>query len=121
MNAAMNLFFVAAAALIVALGAAHSYLGERLILVKLFRDHTVPAILGSPRFTMRTLRFTWHLTTVMMWSSAAILLVADRTVALVLAWTYLICAVVAAAGSRFRHFSWGVFLLCAALVWWGAR
>lgn len=117
----MNPYLVAAAVLIVALGAAHSYLGERLILIKLFRDHTVPAILGSHRFTMRTLRFAWHLLTVVLWATAAILPVANHATALILAWTYLVCALVAGLGSRFRHFSWGVFLLCAVLVWWGVR
>lgn len=117
----MNPYFVTAAVLIVALGAAHSYLGERLILVKLFRDHTVPSILGSHRFTMRTLRFAWHLLTVVLWSTAAVLVVGNRATTMILAWTYLACALLAGFGSRFRHFSWGVFLVCAILVWWGVR
>jgi len=60
----VNTFLAAAALLIPALGAAHSVLGERYILIRLFRRSDLPKLFGSDTFTRRTLRFAWHLTTV---------------------------------------------------------
>ena len=45
-----------AALLILVVGGAHSYLGERYILIRLFRG-PLPKVLGSEEFTRRTLRF----------------------------------------------------------------
>jgi hypothetical protein len=66
---------IAAAVLLVAIGAAHSYLGERYILIRLFRlfRRDLPKLFGSDWFTKRTLRFAWHITTVMFWGFAALL------------------------------------------------
>jgi hypothetical protein len=124
----MNLYFVVAAFLTLAIGAAHSWLGERYILVRLFRRQNIPHLLGSDVFTKRTLRFAWHLTTIAWFGAAALLLVlasypldaSARMLSGVIAATFLTSAVVALAGSRGRHLSWIVFLLIAALVWMGA-
>ena len=53
-----------AAALVVALGLAHSFLGERYILQRLLRREDLPRLFGSADFTRRTLRFAWHVTSV---------------------------------------------------------
>lgn len=53
----------AAAVLLLLIGLAHSYLGERYIFVRLFRLE-LTKLFGSDWFTERTLRFAWHLTTV---------------------------------------------------------
>lgn len=45
-----------AASLLVATAAAHSYLGERYILVRLFRRDNLPRLFGGTEFTVRTLR-----------------------------------------------------------------
>jgi hypothetical protein len=123
----MNLSFVIAAALLALLGAAHSYLGERYILIRLFRRQDLPAILGSSDFTKRTLRFAWHITTLLVVGLAAILIVLasprgtpDHTVEIIAA-TCAACGLVALAGSRGRHLSWVVFLTVAALLWFGPR
>lgn len=111
-----------AALLIFATGVAHSWLGERYILVRLFRRTDIPHLFGSPEFTMRTLRFAWHITTVAWWGLAAIILLAaadalsTAAVLQVIAWTSAASAAVAAFGSRFRHLSWLVFLLVAGLL-----
>ncbi|MBK7012660.1 MAG: hypothetical protein IPH43_08315 [Xanthomonadales bacterium] len=55
-----------AALLIALLGLAHSVLGERYILVRLFR-RDLPKLFGGTRFTRNTLRFAWHLTTMFAW------------------------------------------------------
>ena len=61
-----------AAILIVLLGVAHSVLGERYILTRLFRGE-LPKLFGSSEFTRNTLRFAWHLTTLLALALGAIL------------------------------------------------
>ena len=125
----MNALLVAAV-LIALVGAAHSLLGERYILIRLFRRSDLPRLFGSDVFTRRTLRFAWHLTTVAWWGIAALLLLAARAgsaplavaeVGAVLAWTSWVSAVVTLAGSRGRHLAWVAFVIVGALVWSGTR
>ncbi|MGZ5435026.1 MAG: hypothetical protein ACXWID_07620 [Pyrinomonadaceae bacterium] len=125
----MNFYFVAAAVLVVGIGLAHSWLGERYILMRLFRRQNMPHLFGSDDFTKRTLRFAWHITTVAWLGAAALLLVLTshpidataRVFCSVIAATFLVSSIVALAGSRGRHLSWVVFLLIAVLVWMGIR
>ena len=126
----MNVALITAAGLILALGAAHSYLGERYILIRLFRRSDLPPLFGSDLFTRRTLRFAWHLTTVVWWGVAVLLLgvarsssatVAHTQVGAVVAATALASAVVTVTGSRGRHLAWLVFLAIGVLAWLGTR
>jgi hypothetical protein len=112
-----------AAVLVFLTGVAHSVLGERYILIRLFRRTDVPHLFGGPEFTIRTLRFAWHITTVAWWGLAALIILLARgeatpdAVLFVLSATSLASAVVAAVGSRFRHPSWLVFVAVAVLLW----
>ncbi|MBC8032456.1 MAG: hypothetical protein H7Z16_20400 [Pyrinomonadaceae bacterium] len=125
----MNFYFVTAAMLAFAIGLAHSWLGERYILMRLFRRADIPHLFGSDEFTKRTLRFAWHITTVALFGAAALLLIVAsfpldataRRFSTAIAVTFLASAVVALIGSRGRHLSWVVFLLIAVLVWLGMR
>jgi hypothetical protein len=115
---------LAAAALLVALAVAHSALGERYILVRLFRRQDLPKLFGSDRFTRRTLRFAWHVTSVAWLGFAAILWQLDelphgaaRGVLAAVALTFFVSGVVSLVGSRGRHLSWLAFLAVAALAW----
>jgi hypothetical protein len=115
-----------AAVLAFAIGAAHSWLGERYILIRLFRSQNLPRLFGSDWFTRRTLRFAWHLTTLAWWGFGAILVAATRASAtefrqgalLIIAVTFFASAVVSAMASRGRHLSWIVFLAIAVLAAW---
>lgn len=120
----MRVSFLIAALLFVVLAAAHSYLGERYILIRLFRRENLPKIFGSALFTTRTLRFAWHITSVLALGFAAILwLLAapngdlTRAIAVVIAATSLVCGVLSLTFSRGRHLSWVVFFAIAALGW----
>lgn len=62
-----------AAALAFFLGLAHSVLGERYILIRLFRRDNLPKLFGGTQFTTQTLRFAWHITTILWWGFAAML------------------------------------------------
>lgn len=105
-----------AAFLAVAIAAAHSVLGERYILIRLFRETSLPA------FTRGTLRFAWHITSIAWCGFGAILVllargdVAGDGVRWAISATFAASAVVALIGSRGRHFAWLVFGLIAVLV-----
>ncbi len=111
----MNLLYLAATSTLL-IGLAHSYLGERYILMRLFRRGDLPKLSGSDVFTRRVLRFAWHLTTVAWWGfGAQLALMASgeasvRNLALALGVTFVITGAVIAATSRGRHLAWPVFL-----------
>jgi DUF1680 family protein len=115
-----------AAVLTVAVAVAHSVLGERYLLVRLFRRTELPRLFGSDWLTRRTLRFAWHLTSIAWLGLAALLALlpsfggpgaaaAGRVIAL----TFLVTGLVTALASRGRHLAWVVFLAIAALAWVG--
>ncbi|MDF1506257.1 hypothetical protein [Roseisolibacter sp. H3M3-2] len=113
-----------AATLLAALGAGHSYLGERHFLPRLFaRGPTAPHF-AADGFSRRTLRFVWHLASVGWWGAAALCGVLGRGDAAgglrVVAATVLASGVVTAAGSRGRHPAWALCVVIAAAAWRGA-
>ena len=74
---------------------------------------------------MRTLRFTWHVTTVLLFGVAAIIWHiagggGSTGTRMAIALTLVVCAVVSGWISRGRHFSWALFLAAAACVWMSA-
>lgn len=120
----MNRYLIVGAVLTFGIGLAHSYLGERYILIRLFRRGNLPHLFGSDDFTRRTLRFVWHVTTIAWWGLGAVMVVyasrqADRAVLAVVALTFLVTAAIALVITRGRHLSWVVFLAIAILCWIG--
>jgi hypothetical protein len=106
----------AALVLAILLAAAHSYLGERYLLIRLFRREDLPKLLGSTEFTTRTLRFAWHLTSIA-WIGLAAAVVAPGRVAEIAGATFAASGLAALVGSRGRHLAWIVFFGIAALAW----
>ena len=122
----MNWAAVVAAALCAGVGAAHSYLGERYILIRLFRRTDLPHLFGSDVFTKRTLRFAWHLTTLAWWGlGVLVLLLASRapvgTLGAAVAATCAATALVTFLGSRGRHLAWPVFTAIAVAAWYATH
>lgn len=115
-----------AAALIFLTGCAHSYLGERYILVRLFKRGNLPKLLGGTQFTEGTLRFAWHITTVAWWAFALLLVFAHSgslsttTVLHVIAGAAVLSAALPIVFTRGLHLSWVAFLLVAGLVLYAA-
>lgn len=122
----MKAGLLVATALLVGVALAHSYLGERYILMRLFRRQNLPHLFGSDRFTKRTLRFAWHLTSVAWLGFACVLgVLATQApplpgVLLVIAVTFLLTSLVIAVASRGRHLAWPVFLLVGLLAWFAS-
>lgn len=109
-----------AAFLTFGVGIAHSVLGEKYLLMRLFRRPDLPKLLGSETFAVRTLRFAWHITTVAWWGFAAMLALASRdalsqdNALIALAVTMLATAAMILIASRGRHLAWPVFAAIAA-------
>jgi hypothetical protein len=53
-----------ASCLLLLMALAHSYPGERTILIRHFKRDNLPKVLGSTAFTVGSLRFVWRLLTV---------------------------------------------------------
>lgn len=110
------MYYIAAVLLFV-IGFAHSYLGERYILIRLFRRGELPKLFGGTEFTKNTLRFAWHLTTVAWWGFAIILLHLAQSapsitlVGNIIGVTFLVHFCMAIVGSKGKHLSWVFFLL----------
>ncbi len=123
----MRALLVVAAVLLIVLGIAHSCLGERYILIRLFRRTDLPKLFATQEFTKLTLRFAWHLTTVAWFGLAGLLLFLSlpdgcgvRGQARIVSATFAVSGLVSLVGSRGRHLSWVVFFLIAGLAWFGA-
>lgn len=117
----MSIALYVAAFLIAAVSLAHSWLGERYILMRLFRRDDLPKLFGSADFTIRTMRFAWHLTSVAWLGLAGVLLlvahppIVPQELGLVVGVTFVLHGVIALGASRGRHYAWVVFLAIAAL------
>ena len=124
----MDRLLLAAVALIVTISVAHSYLGERYILKRLFRRDNLPRLFGGDWFTKRTLRFAWHLTSIAWLGLGAIAAAlptgpttASGSLGLrIIALTFAAHAIVAVVASRGKHLSWLVFGAIAILTWLAA-
>jgi hypothetical protein len=110
-----------AAFLAVALGIAHSFLGEQYILVRLFRRKDLPQLFGSADFTIRTLRFAWHVTTIALWGFAALLVllgqgrVSPSSAALVIGCTLVASGFLPLVITRGKHMSWLVLFIIGGI------
>lgn len=117
----MTTLLYIAAFLAFIIGVIHSVLGERYILIRLFRRDNLPELFGGTEFTIQTLRFAWHITTLAFWGFAAILILLAQdafsfeNLLLVIAVTFLTIGIVALVASRGRHLAWIVFLLIGGI------
>ena len=113
-----------AALLAFGVGLAHSVLGEKYILIRLFRRAELPKLFGTTTFTARTLRFAWHLTTIAWWGFGAMLVLASRgllstaNALVVLGATMAATSFMILVASRGRHLAWPVFLIIAIVALW---
>ena len=110
-----------AAALVFLLGLAHSVLGERYILVRLFRRDNLPKLFGGTEFTTRTLRFAWHITTILWWGFAVLLWqlasgpVSTSFILKVIGFTSIAAGLLPLIITRGKHLSWVVLFVIGAI------
>ena len=105
---------------------AHSWLGEKYIIIRLLRRNNLPKLFDSDTFTKQILRFAWHLTTIAWWGLAAVQLFLSGfftglnipwAILLAISITFLASAILSLIFTRGRHFSWIVFLAISILCW----
>lgn len=114
-----------ASALCIMIGLAHSILGEKYILIRLFRKNDLPKLFGSDLFTRKTLRFAWHITTIS-WGGFAYLLwvieppyenTADYVMHAVIG-VFFLSGLISFISSKGKHLSWIVFWTIAGLAYY---
>jgi hypothetical protein len=113
---------LAAAALTVLLGVAHSGLGERKLIGPLLAPgRRLPPLTGN--FMRGVLRFAWHITSVD-WIGMGLVLgllafsplqTQGRLAVGVIGATFAVNGVITLVASRGRHFAWAIFFAIAAL------
>jgi len=114
---------IVAALLLFLTGVAHSYLGERYILIRLFKRDNLPELFGGTEFTSGTLRFVWHILTIVWWGIAILLLQASgkslesKFVLEVFSSVAFVSGLFSFFFTRGRHLSWLVFFAVAILLW----
>jgi len=103
------------------IGLVHSYLGEKFILIRLFKRDNLPQLLGSDWFTKRVLRFAWHLTTVAWWGFAVILYLLSAPsdaiishILIAIAVVFSVSGIISFLFTRGKHVSWLIFFAIAA-------
>ena len=108
---------IIASLLLVLCGFVHSILGERYILIRLFKRGNLPHIFGSDQFTKGTLRFAWHITSLAWFGFAALLLLLpDSKILLVtVSIIFALSGVLSAYYTKGKHLSWLVFWVISAL------
>jgi len=118
---------VVAAILTIAVSLMHSVLGERHLVAPLLRMRGLPVILGSVEHTRRTIRAAWHLTTLLWWGLAVVLIYLQfggERLAPVFLWmvaaVFLISGAFALVLSRGAHRSWVFFFPVAAIAAYAA-
>ncbi len=116
-----------AATLCLLIGIVHSYLGERFILIRLFRGDGVPHLFGSDYLSKRTLRFAWHITTLAWWGFGYLLFkVAEghedlgQSVLHTVSMVFLVSGMFSFGFTKGRHLSWVVFWAIAGLSYYAA-
>ena len=112
-----NWLLFTAALLLIGVAAAHSYLGEKYILIRLFRRE-LPKLYGDDAYTKQALRFAWHLTSVAWLGFAAIVLSSPSPEVLRgTAITFAVSAIFPLYFTRGKHLAWIPFLMIATLCW----
>lgn len=105
-----------AALLCAVLALGHSLIGEYFLIGPLCRHpERLPRLLGQPQFAAQTLRMAWHLTTllglllaVLIWQLPIGPEATHHQVQPLMALTFGLCALWAAATTRGRHLAWVV-------------
>ena len=121
-----NLLYLAAF-LTALLGIAHSYLGEKYILLRLFRRSDLPTLFGGTAFTTRTLRFAWHITSVAWLGFAALLMHAGRGdltangTLRIIGVTFLASGLLPIIITRGKHLAWVMMFAIGSIALWCAR
>jgi hypothetical protein len=124
----VNLYYLIAGFLAIALGVVHSVLGEVLIFRHL-RETDVFSDDGISKLKKRhykTIWSTWHLVTLFGWGFGAILIIQSRpdslettlfNISSLISISFFVCAVYWLIGTRGKHPAWIILGIISILVW----
>ena len=130
----MNTYFVIAGLIAFILGIAHSYLGEKYLIIPILQsEHLLTVLSGSVSLKKVALRVCWHFATIAMWGAAVMLFVlsslpvnqTSTVVVRIISLTFAAYTVLVflTPGLRLihlrRHLAWVAFLAIAVLSWLG--
>jgi hypothetical protein len=124
----MNYYFFISGILMIVMAVAHSVIGEIRILIPMKNWEGITTVRGSIRNTKLTLRFAWHITSVLgAWIAVVLIYYANISslnpdhifVLKTLAITFFVSFLVSIIGSRAQHPSWIIFLVVSILTWLG--
>ena len=109
-----------ATVILILIGVLHSYLGEKYILIRLFKRDNIPHLLGGDHFTKGTLRFCWHIMSVAAFGFAAILYnnAEDIFVLTTIGLVFLVSALLSIFYTKGKHLSWVAFLIVSMICFW---
>jgi hypothetical protein len=105
------------AAVLIFIGCAHSYLGERVVFSRLFALPNLPLLHNDRHYTEQMLRFAWHLTSLAWWGLAAVVAAlagasaTPRMIGMLIGATVILSGVVIVATAGKRHPAWWLFLV----------
>ena len=117
------LLFAVSAILLLIVGCAHSYLGERHLFPRLFALPNLPLFRSDRTYTQRVLRWAWHLTSLAWWGLALLLFLfafpptSPRLLEQVCGGIAFLSGLVILGTAGPRHPAWLLFLLAGALTW----
>jgi hypothetical protein len=118
-------FYIVAAALSLFAAAAHSWLGEKLILGPLLQGQPLPLALKAA-INRRLIRAVWHLPSAI-WAAigiyvlwAALAKTLSGETAIVLGAIFIVSGIANMAAVRRIHFAWATLFAIAAALWLGA-
>jgi len=121
----LDIHLISAGILVIFIGLAHSYLGERYILIRLLRYPELPKLFGDDTFTRQTLRYAWHLATIAWWGLAAILfaisglfisLETGKSILIIIGLIFFFSASLSLIITKGRHVSWVIYLAIMFLI-----
>lgn len=102
---------------------AHSWLGERYILQRLFKRDNLPIILGDRKLTQGVLRMAWHATTLAWLGMGSVLAYsqsAQANIHMACLWmivlVFTMCGIASLYWARGKHLSWIICFAIAGLV-----
>lgn len=115
------MLLLSAALMLLIIGFLHSYLGEKYLLIRLFK-YELPKLLGGVWFTKQVLRFAWHLTTVA-WFGFAVILICmhfersslDIVTLKITSAVFLLSGLMSFSFTKGKHFSYVGFWFVAAV------
>jgi|APSaa5957512535_1039671.scaffolds.fasta_scaffold71483_3 hypothetical protein len=120
------MYLLISAVIIIVTAIIHSVVGEKLIISPTLKLD-LPQIFKSDFLTKRTLRFAWHITSIVWIALAGIILTIaqnplDTTgifIIKIISLTFLMSGLISLVGAHGKHFSWYVFLAVSVILWIG--